>query len=126
MKSELINYKAKFAPEMSEPKEGEEAVEISPAFEYSGTVAYNMPESLEEAAQMFGEGPALSAMIDAITVRVQALSRRYRSQGEAQEAVATYIPGVSKKGTGPTQAQVKAVLSKMSKEDIEKLLAGLN
>lgn len=74
---------------------------------------------------MFGEKPTLSAFIDALKIKVQALCRRHETQEEAQEAANGYVPGVSARGTGATQKQVKEVLSKMPKEELEKLLASL-
>lgn len=119
-KQEVVSYKANFKEEKNE--QGEVTQEAS---SYDGSVAYNFPESLAEAAQMFGEAPALSALNDAVRIRVQALCRRHETQEMAQESANTYIPGVSTRGTGPTQKQVKEVLSKMSKADIEKLLETL-
>ncbi len=119
-KQETVSYKANFKEETDET-----GAVTQEASSYDGTVLYNFPESLEEAGQMFGEAPALSALNDAIKIKVQALCRRHLTQEEAQESANSYIPGVSSRGTGPTQKQVKQVLSKMSKEDIEKLLATL-
>ena len=124
-KQEAISYKAKFAAEMSEVKEGEEAMEISPAFAYDGSVVYNLPESSSDAVQMFGEGPTIDLIVRSLKIDVQNLSRRYRTQEEAQEAVNGFVPGVSRRASGPSTKQVKELLSKMSKEEIEKLLAGL-
>ena len=117
---ETISYKANFSAETDD-----DGNETAAAESYEGTVLYNMPESLDEAAQMFGEVPALSCLCDMVKIKVQALCRRHRTQEDAQEAANSYIPGVSRRGTGPTQKQVKEVLSKMSKEQIEELLAGL-
>jgi hypothetical protein len=120
-KQETVSYKANFKDEVDE-KTKEVTRE---AFSYDGTVVYNFPESTEEAVQMFGEKPTLSAFCDALKIKVQALCRRHETQDEAQEAANGYVPGVSARGTGPTNKQVKEVLSKMTKEQVEELLAGL-
>jgi hypothetical protein len=120
MKAETISYKANLKEEKDD--EGNVTAE---ALSYDGTVVYNMPETIEEAVQMFGDAPALSAMLDMVKIKVQAICRRHRTQEEAQEAVSGYVPGVTTRGTGPTQKQVKEVLSKMSKEDLEKLMKEL-
>lgn len=120
-KQETVSYKANFKEETDE-KTGDV---IQEAHSYDGTIVYNFPETVDEAIQMFGEKPTLSALNDAIKIKVQALCRRHLTQEEAQEAANGYVPGVSARGTGPSQKQVKEVLSKMSKEDVEKLLANL-
>lgn len=124
-KQETISYKAKFAPEMSEEKEGEEQVEIAPAFAYDGSVLYNAPSDVAEASQLYGEAVTFDLIWRSLKIDIQNLGRRYRTQEEAQEVISTYVPGVSRRASGPTQKQVKELLSKMTKEDIEKLLAGL-
>lgn len=120
-KQETVSYKANFKEEVDE-KSGEVTQE---ATSYDGTIVYNFPESMDEAVQMFGERPSLSALNDAVRIKVQALCRRHLTQEEAQEAANGYVPGVSVRGTGATQKQVKEVLSKMPKEELEKLLASL-
>lgn len=130
-KTEVVEYKANFKPEMSEPVEGEEAVEINPAYSYAGSVTYNMPETPDDAVLMFGEAPTIDLIRRSLKIDVQNLSRRYRTADEAQEAVNGYVPGVKRVSEAKTKEvtadQVAAALStgKITKEQLEALIASL-
>jgi hypothetical protein len=130
-KQQVINYKAKFKPEMSEPAEGEEPVEIEPEFSYEGSVTYNTPEDTSECVQMFGEAPSYDLIWRSIKIDVQNLSRRYRTVEEAQAAVNAYVPGVKRASVAKPKNVTSEDINKavetgtITKADLEALLASL-
>ena len=125
-KQDTISFKANF-PEVKEERDENGNIKVAhvEASSYSGTVLYNMPETVEEALQMFGEQVVLTKFVQSVTIDVQSICRRYKTQEEAQEAVNGYVPGIAKRSAGPSMKQVKEVMSKMSKEELQKLIESL-
>lgn len=130
-KQEIVEYKANFKAEMSEPEDGSEPVELTPAFSYSGSVTYNFAENADDAVQMFGEVPATDLINRSVKIDVQNLCRRYRTAEEAQEAANGFMPGVKRVSTAKSKDVTATEISKalssgaITKADLEALLASL-
>lgn len=88
-------------------------------------VNFDLPETLAELTEKFGEAAVASAAVDAITIGVQALVRRHfeKSQEEIQNIVNAHKPGVRTSPIKQTALEkATSALGAMSAEDRAELL----
>lgn len=111
--------------EVVDEKTGEVTTPASPAEKFSGEVTFNMPDSLEEASQMWGEEVTLNKAQQAVIIDVQRICRAAEGDIEkAQENVNKFVPGVTRRDSGgPSMASIKEALKGKSKEEIAALFA---
>lgn len=89
----------------------------------SGTAVMNMPETIEEAVQMWGEDVCLSKLLSAVVINAQAICRAADSPEAAQEAINSFVPGVSRqRAGGPSQKAIVNAIKNISKERLAQLL----
>ena len=97
-----------------------------------GKATMDMPENLEEAANMYGEDVVLSACVQSIRISAQAVCRRAAQAENATEATVqtaldNYKPGVVTRSAsgGPSMATLRKKLKGVSKEQLAGVLADL-
>ena len=89
-----------------------------------GTVTLNVPETLDEAKQMWGEDVVLSKCIASVIIDAQRIARAAESSEKAQEAIAAWTPGIAKtRGGGMSQAAIAKKLKGLSPDKLKELLA---
>lgn len=90
--------------------------------EYSGSFTLQVPESVDEGIQMWGEDVILSKAVSAVQIDAQRIARPFQDDSEgAQNAINEWTPGVSRtRAGGPSK---KAIVDAMKKLDPERLSA---
>ncbi len=76
---------------------------------WKGNVTVMNPETLDEAAQMFGSDVALALLQDALDVKRQAVCRSADNQDAAQKLMDSYMPGIKRKGTGAQKVDIASL-----------------
>lgn len=98
--------------------------------EVSGQVVMKMPETLQEAVQMWGEDVVLSKCLQSVRIDAQRIARSASSPEEAQEAINNWTPGVARK-TSRGGASISALLKQLKtlppdkKAEVEQLLKSM-
>lgn len=96
--------------------------------EFSGSVSYNFPESIQEAIEKWGEDVVLSKAVASVTIDLQRVCRTAGGNGEeAQKLVDAFIPGVTRPriAGGVSMKAIKEKLKTMSADDKKALLEAL-
>lgn len=92
------------------------------------TVKFDMPETLAEKVEKFGEDKVNQAAKSALTVSLQSFLRGKIEQGDSledtQKAVNEWKPGAGRKVTPPS-AKVNKILEKLTPEQRAAILAEL-
>lgn len=91
------------------------------------TVKYDMPESVQEAIEMWGEEVALDQLLASVTISLQSFMRTQIKKDNATpetvaEAVQSWAP---KKGRGPgkpTSEKIADLFQKLSPEERQAIL----
>lgn len=88
------------------------------------TCTYNMPSTLAEFTERFGEEQTFNLAVRSATLAVQAVARQHiNDQEAAQKAVDAWQPGVRQPGTRKTPFEkAAAALDGMSREELDALL----
>lgn len=92
--------------------------------EVPGTVIYNMPETVADKIQAWGEAITNSRIETAVIIDIQRVCRAAESPEKAQEIVSSYVPGISRQRgkAGYSKSALIEALKGLSKEKIEELL----
>jgi hypothetical protein len=93
------------------------------------TVNKDLPESLKEAVEMYGEEIVFSNVMSSITIALQGYMRTQIKKDNAtpesiQLAIDGWKPGIKVRGRTPLE-KAQAILSSLSAEDRAELLADL-
>ena len=88
-----------------------------------GSVILQVPESLDEAKQMWGEDVSLSKCIQAVIIDAQRIARAAEDPDKAQEALASWTPGIARERAGgmSTSALAKK-LKELAPDKLKELL----
>ena len=105
-------------PETGETKRSKEAI---------GQVTYNMPDSVEEAIQRFGEEVALDLLNANLLIRIRAVAKGCDSVDAAQGVLNSWIPGVSREreSGGVSMKAIAAAFKGLSAEKRAEILASI-
>lgn len=84
-----------------------------------GTVTLQVPETLDEAKQMWGEEVALSKCIQAVIIDAQRIARAAEDPDKAQDALNSWTPGIARERAGGMSTS--ALAKKLKELDPDKL-----
>lgn len=89
-----------------------------------GTVTMTVPETVEEAVQMWGEDVVLQHAIASVKIAAQRICRSCDNAEEAQQAINNWTPGVPRaKEGGPSIRAITAKLRELPPEKRKEILA---
>jgi len=112
--------------EVVEGKEVEKETGKVLKYVHKGEVTYNFPETLEEAVQMWGEEVVLNKCVATVRIDVGKVAKACETPDQSQAAADSFVPGVSRRGTGSiSQAALVSGFKNLSAEDQKKILAML-
>lgn len=94
--------------------------------DFSGEVVSQMPETINEAVDKWGDKVCLSKILQSVTINIQSICRAAEGDdAKAQAAVDTFVPGITQTRTasGVSMKVLKEKLGDLSKEDLDALIA---
>lgn len=111
--------------EVVDEKSGDVTTPYKAAEKFAGEVVFNMPDSVEEAVQMWGAEVVLNKAQQAVIIDIQRIARSAEGDIEkAQENVNKFVPGVTRRDTGgPSMKALMEALKALPKEQRDALLA---
>jgi hypothetical protein len=120
-KAEEIKYSGSTEPELDK----ETKAVIKEAEKFSGTISYNMPETVDEAIQMWGEAVVLNKAQASVIIDLQRIARSADGDSnKAQELADAFKPGVTRRGEGgDSNKSLIAKISKLTPDQLAALLA---
>ncbi len=93
--------------------------------EISGAVTFPMPETVDEAVQMWGEEVCLGKLSQSVVINVQSVARAAENTEAAQESVNKFTPGVTRTRAsgGFSQKAMLEAMKGLPKEELAAIMA---
>ena len=93
------------------------------AEEFSYSISKSLPETLDEAVQVYGEAVVFNLFFRKVTQDLQNACRSQEDNESAQKVADEYTPGVARKRQPSELKQIIALMKEMKAEEVAAFLA---